>query len=82
MTPDRSVRTYAIPCAVPGCDRWTADEAPATDWITAAAAVHAAGILGWIHVPGPDRRHVWVCTRHQVWDPRRNRWVYDTGARG
>lgn len=76
-------RTYAIPCAVPGCGRWTSEEAPATLWVTARAAVHAAVLLGWIHVPaGRDGRHVWVCTRHQRWDPRRARWVYDSGRRG
>lgn len=78
----RGARTFSIPCAVPACGRWTSEEAPATRWVTAQAAVHAAVLLGWLHVPGPDGRHVWVCTRHQVWDPRRARWVYDNGRRG
>lgn len=76
-----TARQYAVPCAIPGCQQWTADQAPARHWVTAAAAVHAARVLGWLTIRAADGRHVWACTRHQVWDPRRGRWIIDNGAR-
>jgi hypothetical protein len=65
---------HEVRCDARGCNATTATAAPARYRRTPKSAEAAAHGLGWVTVTiaGQER---WVCTLHQIYDPRLQRWV-------